>query len=195
MTTLNNTINETGMRYGRLSVLRKAVNKGSDHVYWTCLCDCGKEVAVRGSHLRSGETRSCGCYQRDSQTIMLKENAVKRAVQNYKNGAKKRKYEYSLTDKEARKLFFGRCSYCGAKPSKNYRSEVKVTLLINGIDRIDNSKGYIPGNVITACAVCNQMKHRLGVKEFIEHINRIARYNCYGSRLIRLFRKFLWFLH
>ena len=32
---------------------------------WLCRCDCGNEAAVIGSNLRSGRTRSCGCYQRD----------------------------------------------------------------------------------------------------------------------------------
>lgn len=32
---------------------------------WHCLCDCGKEVDVKSSSLRSGATISCGCYTKE----------------------------------------------------------------------------------------------------------------------------------
>lgn len=31
------------------------------HLRWWCRCDCGSEKSFRGSRLRSGERRSCGC--------------------------------------------------------------------------------------------------------------------------------------
>ena len=58
------TIDMTGMRCGRFTVLCRAQNKG-EQAAWTCLCDCGKEVDVVGSSLRSGASRSCGCLSRD----------------------------------------------------------------------------------------------------------------------------------
>lgn len=52
----------SGLPFGRLVVLRYAGNRGSGgHAYWVCLCNCGKEVDVRGSHLRYGTVKSCGC--------------------------------------------------------------------------------------------------------------------------------------
>lgn len=54
---------ETGNRYGMLTVLRPyKVEKGSGMV-WICRCDCGMEVAVPGIRLRNGATRSCGCLR------------------------------------------------------------------------------------------------------------------------------------
>ena len=32
---------------------------------WKCKCDCGNEIIVSGKHLRSGNTKSCGCYQKE----------------------------------------------------------------------------------------------------------------------------------
>lgn len=52
----------TGKRFGKLVALRR---NGSDRFHlalWDCKCDCGSEVTVRGTHLRSGKTQSCGCY-------------------------------------------------------------------------------------------------------------------------------------
>lgn len=55
----------TGLRFGRLSVYR-AVGKDKRGEYlWLCKCDCGAETIVRGNKLRSGTTKSCGCYQRE----------------------------------------------------------------------------------------------------------------------------------
>lgn len=34
-------------------------------VRWICRCECGKEIEVQTSHLRSGHTQSCGCYRLD----------------------------------------------------------------------------------------------------------------------------------
>lgn len=50
-----------GSRYGMLTVIEKAPVRPGGYAYWRCLCDCGKEVEVRGADLRKGHTTSCGC--------------------------------------------------------------------------------------------------------------------------------------
>lgn len=56
---------ETGNRYGRLTVVEYiGINKYREAIF-KCKCDCGNEVSVRGSALRGGRTRSCGCLQKD----------------------------------------------------------------------------------------------------------------------------------
>ncbi len=61
----------TGKKYGRLTVIRHAGSR----IYgrstklkfsmWLCLCDCGKEVTVRGGSLEHNNSISCGCYHRE----------------------------------------------------------------------------------------------------------------------------------
>lgn len=60
---------ETGNRYGMLTVLRRydTSDPSSVGAYWLCRCDCGKEVAVQGTKLRNGNTRSCGCLAQMSK--------------------------------------------------------------------------------------------------------------------------------
>jgi hypothetical protein len=54
---------ETGNRYGRLTVLRlDEMRKGQ--AFFVCGCVCGQEVRVRGANLRRGNTTSCGCSRR-----------------------------------------------------------------------------------------------------------------------------------
>ena len=57
-------IDETGNKYGSLTVLYKTKDK-NNRTAWMCKCDCGNTKNARGSDLRSGRTMSCGCYSRD----------------------------------------------------------------------------------------------------------------------------------
>ena len=59
-------IDLTGQRFGRLVVVEesKKTNKRKG-IFWNCLCDCGIEKVVYGAELRSGDTKSCGCFQRE----------------------------------------------------------------------------------------------------------------------------------
>jgi len=43
-----------------LTVLEYAYSK-NHRAYWKCMCDCGKEVFVRGDGLKDGNNKSCGC--------------------------------------------------------------------------------------------------------------------------------------
>jgi hypothetical protein len=55
-------IDLTGKRFGRLDVSNHADRPRS---YWSCICDCGARVVVRGDSLRGGVTQSCGCQTKE----------------------------------------------------------------------------------------------------------------------------------
>lgn len=58
------------MRFGRLVVISQNEN---DHIFpsgrraatWNCQCDCGNICVVLGWDLTSGDTKSCGCMQKE----------------------------------------------------------------------------------------------------------------------------------
>lgn len=58
--------NVIGNKYGRLTVIEDAPDKvyknGAHDRVEKCLCDCGKIKFVKLGQLKSGHTRSCGCY-------------------------------------------------------------------------------------------------------------------------------------
>lgn len=55
----------TGMRFGRLAVLRlDAVRLRHSHRVWVCLCDCGQTKKVLSGNLTNGDTQSCGCLRK-----------------------------------------------------------------------------------------------------------------------------------
>lgn len=54
----------TGRKFGRLTVT--CLDRMSrSATFWRCKCDCGNEVSVRGSSLKNGETKSCGCLRKE----------------------------------------------------------------------------------------------------------------------------------
>lgn len=66
----------TGLRFGRLTVIRETDERRNKAIVWECRCDCGNTTFVRGGCLQSGSTKSCGCFRKE---ILTKQ-------QNKKNG-------------------------------------------------------------------------------------------------------------
>lgn len=60
-------IDLTGKRYGMLVVLEYAGKYKSGGTLWKCKCDCGNTVVVRSNDLRTGNTKSCGCFKESSR--------------------------------------------------------------------------------------------------------------------------------
>lgn len=54
-----------GMRIGRLSVISLLPERRNRRPIWRCVCECGATVDVASNRLSRGETRSCGCLQRE----------------------------------------------------------------------------------------------------------------------------------
>lgn len=57
-------INLISERFGRLLVVREGNRRGYKR-YWVCMCDCGNETEVYQNSLKNGDTKSCGCYNKD----------------------------------------------------------------------------------------------------------------------------------
>lgn len=73
----NSFIDITGQKFNRLTVIKKVDIK--EHFYntdegsrWLCKCDCGNLTYVRGTDLRSGRIKSCGCLRDEAAITNLK---------------------------------------------------------------------------------------------------------------------------
>lgn len=64
-------INLCGLRFGRLLVLHEDGKDKRGELYWLCQCDCGNLKRVSGYKLRSGNTSSCGCLQKEARATGL----------------------------------------------------------------------------------------------------------------------------
>lgn len=54
-----------GKVFGRLSVKFRVQNDKQGNSYWLTTCDCGNDIVVKGTSLRSQHTSSCGCVSNE----------------------------------------------------------------------------------------------------------------------------------
>lgn len=55
-------LNLIGDKYGKLLVIEETEQRGKERMF-LCKCDCGNYTEVAMGSLRSGNTKSCGCYR------------------------------------------------------------------------------------------------------------------------------------
>ena len=67
------TIDLTGKRFERLTVLCLDHYDNKPEPYWKCKCDCGNIVVVSGNNLRRGYVKSCGCMHSYNESLIEKE--------------------------------------------------------------------------------------------------------------------------
>ena len=59
----------TGKKFGKLTVICKEYTDKNRNIYWKCKCECGNTAIVRGSALKNGNTKSCGCLIYESKNV------------------------------------------------------------------------------------------------------------------------------
>jgi len=171
--------NELHKRYGRLKIIGLGKKfKNSNALVWLCRCDCGNEVLRVGSSLRNNKTASCGCLWRErikeSNGLPDGEAAKNKIISQLIKSAKKRNIECLLTREQILDLAGKNCHYCNIPPNNLIRRKNRSWYLkYNGIDRVDNNKGYIISNVVTCCWMCNHAKTTLTKNGFLSWIERV----------------------
>jgi len=170
--------NEVGNQYGRLTVLGWQGLDKFKSALWLCRCDCGNETIVRGNSLRQGDTRSCGCLQKERahETFSLPSGvaAFNTLIRTMKRGARQRGYIWQLTKEQVRILTQQSCYYCGAQPiQQGTSSACNGAYLYNGLDRVNNERGYEINNVIPCCGICNYAKRTMTQDDFLAWISRV----------------------
>jgi hypothetical protein len=86
-----------------------------------------------------------------------------------KHSAKSRGLEWSLSEEQVKSLITKPCYYCDSKPVSHnsvMSKRLNGNFPHNGIDRVDNSRGYSSDNVVSCCSDCNYMKRTLSRDKF-----------------------------
>ena len=120
--------------------------------------DCGKEYN-KFNTLNNQDSKRCShCNenQQNQDTKRIRErnyknetfNNKERYYKEYINNALRREYEFTLNFDEFSAIVDKECFYC----HHNIDNET------NGIDRVDNTKGYTKENTVPCCEMCNRMK-------------------------------------
>lgn len=168
----------TGKQFGKLKVLRLIKNpkiKDTFHgSWWLCKCDCGNEKEIRGTELRNGHSKSCGCRSKATQFKKLDGTEINLLYSQYQRSAKDRDLIFEIDFDSFVKLVGGNCFYCGNVPSQTldyYKHSTGFTY--NGIDRINPLKGYVLDNCVPCCSKCNYAKRSMVTEEFYNWIKQV----------------------
>lgn len=140
-------------------------------ILWLFQCSCGKQSVHVNYLVKSGKIKSCGCSRSGNRTP---DSPLKSIFRDYQDRAKKKDLEFSLTIEEFKTISKSNCNYCGSEPSLRNR---KGEILINGVDRVDNNKGYVLTNCVPCCTICNMAKSDLSSTEFHKWILRLVSFN------------------
>lgn len=107
---MSHLIDMTGQRFGKLTVIEKMPPKQKQtQAHWKCVCDCGVEVVVTGDHLRSGNSRSCGCARSEKVELVY--------IKNDPDWKKKKERKYKTCPyNDACRCSEATCKRCGWNP-------------------------------------------------------------------------------
>ena len=170
--------NYRGQRFGKLTAIAPTSELTKQgRVLWSFECDCKNKV-IRNPGDQGHESACLECKG-------LKPGRASRnnVVSYYKYDAKRKEFEFLLSDNHLDELFASNCHYCGALPSnRSFRKNNNGEFIYPGIDRINPNLGYVPSNVVPACYSCNHAKARKSYEEFVAwglqlggHLGRIEK--------------------
>lgn len=124
-------IEYVGKKFGKLTVL-KEVEESSNHRMFLCKCECGNEKIIRGAHLSSGETKSCGCLLR--KDITGQKFGMLTAIEPILEKPKNRQYKWkcicdcgNIVNVDIGSLTSGNTKSCG----KHFKPKGKLNGLSN----------------------------------------------------------------
>ena len=169
----------TGQRFERLLVLHKdkIVYKNRSRTGYKCLCDCGNKLTIDINSLKSGRTKSCGCYFRDIILTGCKELSGQQ-WSRIKYSATIRNLEFNINVNQAYDLYIKqnkKCALSGVPINLNKVYKGNAESNTASLDRIDSAIGYVDGNVQFISIVMNHMKGDMSHKKTLEIIELIKK--------------------
>jgi len=94
-------------------------------------------------------------------------NHIASTFNQYKTRAEEKNLDFEISEDDYYYIIMEKCYICGKKSETEH---------INGIDRINNDKGYILDNVEACCAQCNYMKNKFTLQDFFDKLRKIKKY-------------------
>ena len=142
--------NLSGQKFGMLTAIKYVRSDAKGNAIWECKCDCGSTAFVAAKDLKTGNTKSCGCYRKQ---FAVTHGATVEHAADYERWKAMKKRCSNPKDK-----YYHRYGGRGIKVYSEwehsfeaYRKYIQILPHYGEpgytLDRIDNSKGYEPGNI------------------------------------------------
>lgn len=170
-------LNLDGKTFGRLTATNK-IKRFGNVLKRFVHCECGKNKWIATGDLTRGHDKSCGCLAVASRKLKPGMSARNSILDGYKRGATDRGLSWSISDDEFDILTQKACFYCGRKPYRSKKTRGNNgNFIYNGIDRLDNSNGYVLSNIVPCCTICNRAKNNMRLDEFLLWIKDLCDFN------------------
>ncbi|WP_157129869.1 AP2 domain-containing protein [Burkholderia pseudomallei] len=159
-----------GQKFGRLTAIAFDSEKTTRKAYWVCKCDCGTVKSVRSDLLKRGTTVSCGCFSVENAKRVHTKHGMYKSPE-YQAWVNMRARCYDSKSRhyknyggrgigvctEWRESFDAFFAEVGLRPSDDHE-----------LDREENDKDYMPGNVRWVIRPENQKNRRCSKNWIIE---------------------------
>lgn len=157
----------SNMIFGELLVLHEDKN-ASNRIKWICKCSCGKITSIRSNELIQGQ-KTCGCSKYKSGKFSSKwkgfEDISAQYFKSIELGAISRKLEFDVSIEYLWSIFLLQNKKCKLSGLNIGFDKNNITA---SLDRIDNTQGYIIGNIQWVHKHINIMKWIHNQDYFIE---------------------------
>jgi len=162
----------SGQRFGKLIAIKECGKDKCRRIKWLCQCDCGKTTEVTGVFLTNKHTKSCGCKKEKLDKLWKGYEAISGTYwHRLKNNAKTRRIKFSIDIREAWQQFVSQNKRCAITniPLRFERLYKWGTahLQTASLDRINNKKGYVAGNIQWVHKQINKIKGSLDYCELL----------------------------
>lgn len=141
--------NLSGQHFGRWTAISYSRLHVGGISKWLCVCECGTERYVTAGSLRYGHSKSCGCLNRelassanrthgktDTPEYIIWEQMKARCLRPTNKSYPRYGGKWITIGDDIRSSFDLFLNEVGLRPSNKYQ-----------IDRIDNKRGYVIGNM------------------------------------------------
>lgn len=167
------TPDRVGEIHGRLTIIARDRKVGNKR-HFKARCQCG-HVGTWEMDIIREKSHSTECWHRSEAERQYRsepKTLLECLFRTYRSGAEQRGHKFDLTLEVFGILVKENCHYCGGEPQTTIKNAL-AELLYNGIDRKDNSKGYLKTNVLPCCTLCNRGKGKMSYKAFKKWIKQL----------------------